>query len=262
MGTSFSTKPFVISSLNDAIYLLSTAKYGKLTPDASVDQRRLVATSLAVKAQDYVVPLAKACLATFSVHYKAYVTWVARQAFEKKEYHQGVGLLLESAKKSNKKKTIPDIVIVVLQRLLKAFVGKDKLAALDSLLLPDGPGVLLLELAARYEDPQRLATETNIFAKIRIKITMNLRGSLVLNKGQSQAIITCGVLCRDNTTTTRNQAQKQIVMATQFLQTYVQTVFENHFRKVELKGYLFVPSQSKPDDPFVENGVSFAVHEL
>ena len=91
---------------------------------------------------------------------------------------------------------------------------------------------------------------------------MNLRGSLVLNKGQSQAIITCGVLCRDNTTTTRNQAQKQIMVATQFLQTCVQTVFENHFRKVELKGYLFVPSQSTPDYPFVENGVSFFVHEL
>ena len=104
MGTSFSTKPFVISSLNDAIYLLSTANYDKLTPDASADQRRLAATSLAIKAQDYVVPLAKACLASFSVHYKAYVTWVARQAFEKKDYHKGVGLLLNRQRKIIKRR--------------------------------------------------------------------------------------------------------------------------------------------------------------
>ena len=149
-----------------------------------------------------------------------------------------------------------------MERLKKAFCNKeieDKDED-DPILTCEGPGVMLIALASRY-NAATLQTETNVFQHIQESIEFDMRGTihLVVN----HATVTCGEA--KSSLADLKKAKEQVCKRTHFLTTVVSTVFPSKFNTFNKIGHIFVPEQSteeltqKPDDKIMD-GVSIYIH--
>jgi hypothetical protein len=153
-GASF-CKRFLIRSPHDAVHLLTKAKFGGLTPSA-IDKRQDAVNKLADTAKTLAIPLAQAFLESFTSNYGELVPSVgiesAKRAYENRDFNKGLGILVGLAKTTD---NIPKNVAHFMERLKKAFStnggdGVDPVIA-SELLSCDGPGVMLIEVASRYD---------------------------------------------------------------------------------------------------------------
>ena len=195
-GISFS-KRFLIRTLHDAVFLLAKAEFDGLTPDATY-MRQKAANKLADKAKTLAIPLAHAFLASFIDNYgnlgdqnngeldTLLKIENAKDAFKNSEYKEGLGILIGLVMNNN---NIPNNIAYAMERLKKAFHNKELEDKDDPTLTCEGPGVMLIALASRY-NATTLQTETNVFQHIQESIEFDMRGTihLVVN----HATVTCG----------------------------------------------------------------------
>jgi hypothetical protein len=262
-GASFS-KRFLIGSLHDAVHLLTKAKFGGLTPSAT-DKRLDAASKLADKAKTLAIPLAQAFLESFTSNYGELVPRAAiesaKRAYENRYFNKGLAILVGLAKTTD---NIPKNVAHFMERLKKAFStnvgdGVDPVVATE-LLTCDGPGVMLIELASRY-DAATLQVETNVFQGVKESIALNMRGTIVLVG--THATLTCGEA--KSSVENLEKAKEQVRTGTRFLKTVVSTVFLSNFKSFVEIGHIFVPRHSTeertqlPDDTIID-GVSIYIH--
>ena len=155
--------------------------------------RQKAANKLADKAKTLAIPLAHAFLASFIDKYgnlgDQYASnngkldpllkiENAKDAFKNSKYNNGLGILIGLVKNNN---NIPNNIANFMERLKKAFHNKefeDKDED-DPILTCEGPGVMLIALASRY-NATTLQTETNVFQHIQESIEFDMRGTILL----------------------------------------------------------------------------------
>ena len=229
------------------------------------------------------IPLAYAFLATFIDKY-GNGQWAsnngeldnAKDAFKNSEYNKGLGILIGLAKNNNK---MPNNVAHFVERLKKAFVetpnnnahfwewlfgtkwfkDEDDHVIVEGLLTCDGPGVMLIKLASRY-NATTLQMETNVFQHIQESIEFDMRGTIHLVV--DHATVTCGEA--KSSLADLKRAKEQVCKRTHFLKTVVSTVFPLKFNTFIEIGHIFVPKDSIggrtqiPDDSI--NEISIYIH--
>jgi len=260
-GASFA-KRFLIRSLHDAVHLVTKAKFNGLTPDA-VNERQAAAQMLAAKAKDFVVPLVKAFLVSFaSKNYGD--TTRANEEFDRGNYRTCMGILIGTAK--GNPDNVPVDVSRKLERLKKVFPDEDNHGIMeDKLLECDGPGVMLLELASKY-DVTTLAEETSIFDNgvLHEQIENDLRGSIQLvgNHGT----IACGEA--KSSFVALAKAKKQLQVRATFMETVVKTMFPGKITSFVLIGHVFIPHEATegrsqlPPNEVTDQKVSIYIHTV
>jgi hypothetical protein len=263
-GASF-CKRFLIRSLNDAVHLLTKAKFGGLTPYAPPEKRQDAASKLADKAKTLAIPLAQAFLESFTSNYGELVPSAAiesaKRAYENRDFNKGLGILVGLAKTTD---NIPKNVALFTERLKKAFStnvgdGVDPVVATE-LLNCDGPGVMLIELASRY-DAATLQVETNVFQCVEESIELDMRGTILLVG--THATVTCGEA--KSSLANLEKAKEQVRTRTRFLKTVVSTVFPANFKTFVEIGHIFVPQHSNEERTQlpgnrITDGVSIYIH--
>jgi hypothetical protein len=145
---------------------------------------------------------------------------------------------------------IPNNVALSMERLKKAFStnvgdGDDPVVATE-LLTCDGPGVMLIELASRY-DAATLQVETDVFQCVEESIELDMRGTILLV--DTHATVTCGEA--SSSVENLEKAKEQVRTGTRFLKTVVSTVFVSKFKMYVEIGL--------PDDTIID-GVSIYIH--
>jgi hypothetical protein len=264
-GASFS-KHFLIKSLHDAVFLLTKANFDGLTPCAT-EKRHDAAMKLAGKAKTLAIPLAQAFLESFTSNYGELVPRLeiesAKRAYENRDFNKGLGILVGLAKTTD---DIPNSVAPFLERLKKAFAtnvgdGVDPVVETE-LLTCDGPGVMLIELASRY-DAATLQVETKVFQCLEGSIEFDMRGTMQLVG--THATVSCGEA--KSSLANLDKAKEQIRTRTHFLKTVVNTVFHSTFKTFVETGHIIVPRHSTeertqlPDDRIID-GVSIYIHRI
>ena len=198
-------------------------------------------------------------------------------AFTNSDYIKGLGILIGLAKNNNK---MPNNVAHFVERLKKAFVetpnnnahfwewlfgtkwfkDEDDHVIVEGLLTCDGPGVMLIKLASRY-NATTLQMETNVFQHIQESIEFDMRGTIHLVV--DHATVTCGKA--KSSLADLKKAEEQVCKRTHFLKTVVSTVFPSKFNTFNKIGHIFVPEQSteeltqKPNNDIFD-GVSIYIH--
>jgi hypothetical protein len=153
------------------------------------------------------------------------------------DYELVLGLLLRAC--GSLKKSMPKNVIHAIKRLKKAFENPDDLdnANLKSL---EGPGVMLLHIASKFEDVNALMQEDSIFSYLHEEVGFDMRGTITLSDN-GNVTIACGEAksCSKGVGKGVGKAKQQIVTRAHFLRTAIKSMFPET-NKVAMTGEIYV----------------------
>eukprot|EP00543_Licmophora_paradoxa_P007768 CAMPEP_0202441356 /NCGR_PEP_ID=MMETSP1360-20130828/839_1 /ASSEMBLY_ACC=CAM_ASM_000848 /TAXON_ID=515479 /ORGANISM="Licmophora paradoxa, Strain CCMP2313" /LENGTH=341 /DNA_ID=CAMNT_0049056301 /DNA_START=111 /DNA_END=1136 /DNA_ORIENTATION=- len=259
-GESFS-KPFLIKSVGGIVHILTKAKYGGLVP-SNDKKRREAQASLETCAANYVVPTVHSFYLSAKTRFSK--TLLGKEVFDKakaaldeKKYDKCLGLLIGAL---NKTQTAPKDVVVFMERLKKSLSLSD---LQDGILSEcNGPGVMLIELASRYPDPNDLMNETNVFQGLCEQIECDLRGTITMVG--DHATVACGEI--KSSFKCLQKAKEQLKKRLHFLKTAIEQVFPQTFSNFVLIGHVFVAKHSSNygsqnwESQEIENDISYNVH--
>lgn len=177
-------------------------------------------------------------------------------------------------------------------RLKEAFDKNADTANTEKLLSCKEPGVMLLQLASKFEFPYLLkpADPKLVIESLHPEIELDLRGTIALVAGAKgpikligenqknaarksdpgpglatpggHAVITVGEAKSGTGQTARHTAKKQLKLRLMFLKFSLETIFENEFGSFIGVGCIFVPAGESVDDlkALQEDGVSYYFH--
>lgn len=151
--------------------------------------------------------------------------------------------------------SMPQNVVQAINRLEKAFKDPDNFDN-PNLKTRDGPGVMLLHIASKFEDPNALEEENTIFKHLNEELQFDMRGRVTWNDDGNVTIECAEAKSSSNGV---SKAKKQIVTRARFLRTAMKSMFPGT-STFTMKGEIYVLNDAgKHARGFDYQGVSIKI---